>query len=1854
MSCIITYKGKQYSEENFKEYFINNKQEFATSITKNKDVINSFKIKMEAIDGVFKDSPEQIHILGSQQDIEGFKKFTNNSEETIETVEDPSITEYNLSELDIKNPKLEITRDGVTSVIKMTNTNNLLSIDDIGDLPGVDLKNALEYLYNQTVATDYQVVISSDAKAFDTDILDQLVKTKKGFYQNQVFVLHNTNNITNDYYNHIKNLNNNDLDNNDKSKFSTNIDETIADADEKINMLQKAIPNATIIYDSEMDELGVVLNQNSKEYKDLAKEYNTSGPIIKVNPNKFKTDTIIHEFAHILIESYDKSIVNKLINDLKNSELWDEVKANYQELTEEELGKEVLATAIGLSGAELFDKLKDETLLESILRRLQLFLVRLGRYLGIAPNSVAALASDLLYNNVKLSESPFFGKNIYSKGGSFSSANNILDHYRKNVKLIHNKIDHYYQVTLKDGSVVDKNTITSGTEYIKKVFPETNYTEIHQSKRALRKILTDPVDIAKYLDKTLSDIAFKRNLDELLNSNKTFEVLFNSTIKDLNEDDEYKASSGTEFHAVLDKIVNLAKDKKPFDIIGLKVSTQEEEDLKIIYNIAQNAVKKGSRIETELSVYDQANNIAGTIDLLILDKTGKAYIYDYKTYSSGYKAATDVNIFNNYVKTRGVKNAAQLLLYKNILQKHGIQVAGINNIVFQRKIDSAGIITGHRMLKTGTVNNPNPMYFDALSLTNSKQTFVGFTSKDINEVLEIKLKIKDYNNLDSQTKIVNRILGELNIRRNYLALELKKNPTNKGLSFLLRSVEDNILNISKLDKQVSIGKFLNFTSGRIKSIDKTIKKHYDNPVVLADTKRELGTYARLLSDIATEESKIIESYNPLGMLSEVNRVLNEVNDKIIEKSARILAEHSGIGQGYYKILYQNEFIKNNRIETESGKSIALKQSVRAIGDFIQIPTKFFARVIGTEGNVFKNIKTEGVGYYLGDNKVSRDQHTAEMNKYVNNKLNENKDLVDRYTYKAALTYLEHTPHITDSVFYATADHINDPRSAQDYRIRSIIALSDKYASENNQKFLEKEIKLKKIAEKLNNGFFSSEKMYEKFIDKNGHMISEYKSEFIDTFYASKDKERWLDENTTTNIINNKPVITPTAKWKNPEYNGVKDDLLYKEFIQIYHDILDVNHNNRNMTRRIYHQGAKLNLSTPFYKLPSVLSSITDSIVDESGSIKAVLLNIKESFSHNANDKVINKYALSSGVSRSKYQTAKDIANRLLQKHAIDKTYNKDSDYTKYNNTKHFTKKLNEDRKIHNQLVSKNILKSLLMDYHDALDFSYTENVKHDAEVLRQSGLINSYNKSNIGVLRGDDDLSLGDYKNTTNFKRLENIIAQKIYRVKPGNDVKGIFVPMYKGFDKLLTWTYMSLNYISNAMNYYMGTTDAKIMAVGSGVYNSENYENSKKITNRSSRSEIADAFRYEKRALSTLLLKEHGLDETFNEDYKNKSLFKNVLKRINPTSFFFDLDNIAKHYVNSSILISIMDTYKALDANGDYITKDGKSSKDVKDAVGIQNFYKKHVKVLVNGVEQEMIEDKVTNEKVISEVYLKLDSIVKNTNKASLENLNNKIRGTTINLVRLATGNYEQGNKSMLGSSVFGMIFEKFRLWIAPGLESRFAGWSNITKPAYSEFSESQIFYDSYLDGAKDGYYTTAIKFLLYNNATKNNLLIRLLSSKLSDTEYNKNFSDLDQNELDNIKRVYYEIVMMSLALLTASILKAMGDDDDDDEVPYQLVVLYRRLYMERASLTPTPMGFWEMFKVLRDPMPGANWIGDIVKLMDYVWVDDDDFYKTDGKEHHEKGEWKGYNQIKKMIPGYRMWNKDLKNYLKQLENPQ
>jgi hypothetical protein len=84
---------------------------------------------------------------------------------------------------------------------------------------------------------------------------------------------------------------------------------------------------------------------------------NNPGQVLTIvlNPLLMTEDTHIHEFSHILVEllGEDHPVVVRAINELKTTNLYEEIKKAYPKLDEKALEKEVLVTAMGLSGARI-------------------------------------------------------------------------------------------------------------------------------------------------------------------------------------------------------------------------------------------------------------------------------------------------------------------------------------------------------------------------------------------------------------------------------------------------------------------------------------------------------------------------------------------------------------------------------------------------------------------------------------------------------------------------------------------------------------------------------------------------------------------------------------------------------------------------------------------------------------------------------------------------------------------------------------------------------------------------------------------------------------------------------------------------------------------------------------------------------------------------------------------------------------------------------------------------------------------------------------------------------------------------------------------------------------------------------------------------------------------------------------------------------------------------------------------------------------------------------------------------------------------------------------------------------------
>ncbi len=129
------------------------------------------------------------------------------------------------------------------------------------------------------------------------------------------------------------------------------------DVEKIVNHLKKLMPNVKVEFDE---------NLVDNEGNPAAGKWNPKTKTIAINPYYAGTDTAIHEYGHILIDAmgYNNPIVQLAIKQLKGTPLWNKIAEAYpitETYTEEMLGKEVLAEAIGREGAGIFDKVSEQS-----------------------------------------------------------------------------------------------------------------------------------------------------------------------------------------------------------------------------------------------------------------------------------------------------------------------------------------------------------------------------------------------------------------------------------------------------------------------------------------------------------------------------------------------------------------------------------------------------------------------------------------------------------------------------------------------------------------------------------------------------------------------------------------------------------------------------------------------------------------------------------------------------------------------------------------------------------------------------------------------------------------------------------------------------------------------------------------------------------------------------------------------------------------------------------------------------------------------------------------------------------------------------------------------------------------------------------------------------------------------------------------------------------------------------------------------------------------------------------------------------------------------------------------------------
>jgi len=162
----------------------------------------------------------------------------------------------------------------------------------------------------------------------------------------------------------------------------------------KVDALKKTM-NVEVIYDDNI-ESSRLLGRNDPRTKAAGK------PVILINPNQLFKTTAIHEFGHVFIDSFPGGLKNKrlqrALDQLRDTDLWAEVESLYPDLSESMLHKEILVTAIGREGSEIWADGENQSKWESFMAWLSDYLKRV---LGLERNEIESLSKELLNNKVK-------------------------------------------------------------------------------------------------------------------------------------------------------------------------------------------------------------------------------------------------------------------------------------------------------------------------------------------------------------------------------------------------------------------------------------------------------------------------------------------------------------------------------------------------------------------------------------------------------------------------------------------------------------------------------------------------------------------------------------------------------------------------------------------------------------------------------------------------------------------------------------------------------------------------------------------------------------------------------------------------------------------------------------------------------------------------------------------------------------------------------------------------------------------------------------------------------------------------------------------------------------------------------------------------------------------------------------------------------------------------------------------------------------------------------------------------------------------------------------------------------------
>jgi hypothetical protein len=307
------------------------------------------------------------------------------------------------------------------------------------------------------------------------------------------------------------------------------------------------------------------------------------------------------------------------------------------------------------------------------------------------------------------------------------------------------------------------------------------------------------------------------------------------------------------------------------------------------------------------------------------------------------------------------------------------------------------------------------------------------------------------------------------------------------------------------------------------------------------------------------------------------------------------------------------------------------------------------------------------------------------------------------------------------------------------------------------------------------------------------------------------------------------------------------------------------------------------------------------------------------------------------------------------------------------------------------------------------------------------------------------------------------------------------------------------------------------------------------------------------------------------------------------------------EHYVQSVMVLATLESIKVMDANNNYIDKDGNIVKEDK-AISVLDMLAKDDKGIVR-----------MNDKVVYTTRSLNSKINEGGKEQLLLFVKKKIFDTM--------GNYDSNLQPEAYRHWWGKMIMLFRRYLIPQAVARFRGAQSFYKHQ-DNLTENDIHFNNALRTTEEGSYVSTARFLIHGVYPA----LRQLKFDILSSNWNK----LSNDKKAGIKRSVMELALTGAILPLIGMLAAGGAGDGDDEWLWTVAFLARRLESELSQFRDPR----EATKITKSPIPSLRIIEQTLDVAEYIlpwnWAEINDRYES-GKN---KDELKIKRKFEKLIP--------------------